>query len=83
MPVLRIVAAGGADADMSARDELREWIVSRAKNDADAKAGGALVAKFVADAVRADRKKMLPQVQETPSDFTRMLDTFFNRRPVR
>jgi hypothetical protein len=42
---------------MSARDDLRAWVTARATDEADAAAASKLIAAFVAEAVREDRRK--------------------------
>lgn len=42
---------------MSAKDDLREWVQARATDADDAKRASGLIAAFVAEAVREDRKK--------------------------
>lgn len=42
---------------MSARDDLRTWITARATDSDDAAAASKMIAAYVAESVREDRKK--------------------------
>lgn len=49
--------APSTERGMSAKDGLRAWVKARAADPDDAKHASGLIAAFVAEAVREDRKK--------------------------